>query len=321
MVAITPDTLDRLRETLPALAFDPALDPHVGEQAAFAAYRQFYELDFDATLPEAFHAMGRVEAAGYRIACHYWLPDRARPSAAKGTVLVVHGYFDHVGLFDHLIEYLLARDYAVVAFDLPGHGLSDGERASIETFDHYVAVLEAIVACVRAALPAPLSAIGQSTGGAVVLKHILERGCDTFDRAVLLAPLVEPALWPLNNALYALVHRFLERIPRKFLASSHDEAFLDFLFSRDPLQDRHVPMAWIGAMKAWIREIRSAPPSPCPVTILQGTLDTTLAWRRNLKILRRAFPNAAIRQVPGARHHMANEALPLRDRIFDAIGF
>ena len=202
---LTPETLRALRKCLSPLHFDPARDGRARECPGFGDYLDFYDMDLGRELPATFHALGRVDAAGYRIACHYWLP----AAEAQGTVLVLHGYFDHVGLFGHLIRYLLARSYAVVAFDLPGHGLSNGERASIASFDHYVAVFEAIAGHLKASpLPAPLSAIGQSTGGAILLKRILEQGGRDLHRVTLLAPLVAPALWWLNRLLYALVHRF-----------------------------------------------------------------------------------------------------------------
>lgn len=316
---ITHETLRQLRHCLPELHFDPARDVRACDCPGFDAYLNFYGIDFARELPGTFHAMGRVLTGPYKIACHYWLP--AGDQAAKGTVMILHGYFDHVGLFGHLIRYLLARRYAVVAFDLPGHGLSNGERASIESFDHYVEVLDAVASKARSNLPAPLSAIGQSTGGAILLKRILEEGGQQFDKVTLLAPLVEPTLWWLNRLVYTLTRRLKTVIPRKFLSNSSDSDFLDFLVARDPLQSRFVPVLWIGAMKQWVKECRSARASDYPVTILQGNQDTTLSWRINLRILRRRFPRGNFHIIPGARHHMANEMPALRQLIFDQMGF
>lgn len=316
--ALTTDVLRQLRKCLPDLHFDPEQDRRACECPGFDEYLAFYRIDFARELPGTFHAMGRLVAGDYKIACHYWLP----AGEARGTVLVLHGYFDHVGLFGHLIRYLLKCNYAVVAYDLPGHGLSSGERASIDSFDHYVDVLNAIVQRVRrSALPEPLSAVGQSTGGAILLKRVLEKGGEDLERVVLLAPLVEPALWWLNKVLYALTHRFRTVIPRAFLSNSSDAEFLEFLAAHDPMQSRYIPVPWIGAMKEWVSQCRSGPACPYPFTILQGNRDTTLSWRFNLRILRRRFPRARIEIIPDARHHMVNEAEPLRERIFAAMGF
>jgi pimeloyl-ACP methyl ester carboxylesterase len=49
------------------------------------------------------------------------------------AVLLVHGWEDDTSLFGPLIEAFTTRGRAVVAFDLPGHGYSEGERLDIET--------------------------------------------------------------------------------------------------------------------------------------------------------------------------------------------
>ena len=44
------------------------------------------------------------------------------------AVLLVHGYEDDNAVWTPMIDALRARECAVVAFDLPGHGLSDGDN-------------------------------------------------------------------------------------------------------------------------------------------------------------------------------------------------
>ena len=56
-----------------------------------------------------------------------------RPTKSLGTVIVVHGYMDHIGLYGHLIRHLLGRQLTVVCLDLKGHGLSSGAACSITT--------------------------------------------------------------------------------------------------------------------------------------------------------------------------------------------
>ena len=65
--------------------------------------------------------VGFIEAGNFRLWAQVWSP--AEP---KGTAFVVHGYFDHLGLYRHLLSLLLNRGWRVVMWDLPGHGLSSG---------------------------------------------------------------------------------------------------------------------------------------------------------------------------------------------------
>ena len=328
MVAKPEITLDQLHELaagLPDLAFSPSRDslPALGELTT--SYLDYYGIDFR---DDYFYRLGRLIHAPYTLACHYWLPlEHGEPRVPeKGVVMVIHGYFDHVGLYGHLIRYLLGCGYGVMAFDLPGHGLSSGERASIESFDHYVEVFQALLALVKSQFNCPVSAVGQSTGGAILLKHLAETCEETgsahpaLDRVTLLAPLVEPAFWWFNKLVYALSRHRIKGIPRKFRDNSADSAFCRFL-REDPLQPDFLPIDWLGAMKGWVEECRDMPPCPCPVTILQGKRDTTLSWRSNIKLLQKKFPNADIHLLDGVQHHMVNESPELREKILGLTGF
>ena len=309
-------TFDHLRHNLPPLAFDPGTDADSSALAGAADYLRHYRLEPESLAPDVRHCMGTVVTNGYRIAAHYWLHP-----APRGTVFVVHGYFDHVGLYGHLIRHLLARQLNVVAFDLPGHGLSDGERVTIASFDHYTEVLEDILAR-AAALPAPWHGVGQSTGGAILLKYLLDgEHPRPLDRIALLAPLVHPRHWGLNRLVYLASHRWRKAIDRKFMVNSGDLEFLDFVQRRDPLQERHIPLEWIGAMKHWAEELQRLPPSPHPAIVVQGDADTTLDWRYNLRVLHNKLPNGHFHLVPGAQHHLINEAEPIRNRVLAALGF
>jgi alpha-beta hydrolase superfamily lysophospholipase len=310
-----------LRACLPDITFTPEADRPVVLTELEANYLNFYHIDFR---EDHFHRFGRVILPPYTIAVHYWLPDKIPAIPAKGMVILLHGYFDHMGLFEHLTRYLLAQGYGVVGFDLPGHGLSSGERASIESFDHYVTVFEALLKRVKNGFACPVSAIGQSTGGAILLKHLADNHSQNnpvvLDKVTLLAPLVEPAMWWFNKWVYLLTRNRLRGIKRKFRNNSQDKTFLEFI-KKDPLQAHLLPMAWLGAMKRWVTECRKMKPCPHPVTILQGKADSTLAWRFNIKLLGKKFPNGTITLLDDVQHHMVNEAPPLREKIFSLMGF
>ena len=111
-----------LKAALLPLCFDPALDD---EPAGFAAYRVFYQLDTIDRNGKTQHRIGTITSSEYRLVAQYWLPEKAH-----ATVLIVHGYYDHIGLYRHVIRFFLEQGYAVLGFDLPGHGLSSGARAA-----------------------------------------------------------------------------------------------------------------------------------------------------------------------------------------------
>ena len=299
------------------LTFDPLRDPPTPEEGPMRDYLRFYRLEFD-NIAGTTTRSGHLELAGYCIAAHYWLP-----AVARGTVFLVHGYFDHVGLYRHLIRFLLQQNLAVVAFDLPGHGISSGERVSIASFDRYVHVLAALLERCRERLPQPWHGIGQRTGSAILLKYIMVTSPDRQDAPLssvhLLCPLIRPVKWPLSVWIYRLSHRWRERVPRSYRPSSHDPEFLDFVARQDPLQDHYISVEWVGAMKRWIEEFQLLPPCDYPFHVIQGTADTTVDWRYNLTKMKAKLTRARFTLIDGARHQLVNEAPAIRQRVFEAL--
>jgi lysophospholipase len=307
-----------LHSQLPQLQFAPEEDSTADQIPAARPYLAHYGLHTLTLQPGIRHFLGAIKCRDYTIACQYWLPP-----TPTGTVFVVHGYFDHTGLYGHLIQYLIHKNLVVVAFDLPGHGLSDGEQVSIGSFDHYVEVFEEILKHANTHLPRPWHCVGQSTGGAIALKHLLDESDNKhlFTNIALLAPLLHPRLWRSNRLVYLVANLFLSRIKRSFKNNSSDKAFVTFLDSQDPMQARHIPLAWIGAMKRWIEEFHDSPRSSYSLAIIQGDCDETLDWQYNLRQFKDKLPQADIHVIRGAQHHLSNETEQLRNQIFAAMGF
>jgi alpha-beta hydrolase superfamily lysophospholipase len=297
-----------LRECLP-----PLLQAG-GQLPQELAYRRFYGLDSPLA---AQIRLGSLPLAGYRLAVQYWLP-----ALPRASLLLLHGYYDHMGLYRHLIHWALQQGFAVLACDLPGHGLSSGAPARIGDFAEYRATLEALLDCAQALqLPCPWHLLGQSTGAGIVLDYLLTGAPRAeLGESILLAPLVRPMAWWRVRLAYQLLRHVRESIPRSFSANSADHEFLHFVRHVDPLQAHSLPLAWVAALQRWVPRIESAPRSSrCPL-IIQGDADRTVDWRYNLGVLQDKFCRPDILLLPGARHHLANESAGLRQRYLDYLG-
>ncbi|WP_296130435.1 alpha/beta hydrolase [Pseudomonas sp. Ga0074129] len=274
-------------------------------------YRQFY--GFSDGLAQ--HSrVGQLQVGGYQIALQAWWPEQPR-----ATLVLLHGYYDHSGLYRHVIEWALGMGFAVLSFDLPGHGLSSGARASIGDFAEYQTVLQGVLAEAAALqLPQPWHLCGQSTGGAILIDYLLT-GAPSADigETILLAPLVRPRAWAWSQLSYRVMRHFVSEIPRRFSVNSSDADFIDFVHNRDPLQPRSLPTAWVGALSQWVPRIEAAPRSVRSPLIIQGEADMTVAWRHNLEVLQDKFAAPSILRLPEARHHLANELPALRRCYFD----
>jgi alpha-beta hydrolase superfamily lysophospholipase len=272
-------------------------------------YLRYYDIAADSVR----HVFGTFRSGQRTLAGHVY-----NPQSTAGTLILLHGYYDHTGILRHLIRFGLQRGLCVAAFDLPGHGLSGGERSSIGAFGEYRQALEDFLAVSGPHLPRPWYLVGHSTGCAVGLEYLFTQERQPFRAVVFLAPLVRAVLWDVSKAGNFLLRRVVTRTPRWFRNASSDRALLEF-FEHDPLQDHSFPMAWSDALYAWEREVQAYAPRPLPLTIIQGTRDGTVDWRYNLPLLQRKVPGCTTVLLKGARHQLPNEALPLRQACLDAL--
>jgi alpha-beta hydrolase superfamily lysophospholipase len=293
---------DSLRAQLRPLAAAQAEPPEA------QAYRQLYRLNF----PGATSQLGRMEVGGYEVVTQLWMPP-----APKATLVLQHGYYDHMGLYGNVIAWALGMGFAVLACDLPGHGLSSGTRASIGEFSEYQTVFQRLLSeAASLDLPQPWHLCGQSTGGAIIIDFLLSNlPRPEIGEVLLLAPLVRPRAWGWSRLSYRVLKHFVTQIPRRFSPNSNDAEFLAFI-QTEPLQPLSLPTAWVGALSRWVPRIERAARRERSVVIVQGDGDMTVDWRHNLEVLRAKFDEVKVLMLEGGRHHLANESREIRERYF-----
>jgi alpha-beta hydrolase superfamily lysophospholipase len=286
-----------------------------GASPELRQYLNFYQLPIPHNCLNLY--AGTISIERQQIVTMAWEPENC-----LGSVIVVHGYTDHTGLYNHLIQHLLSLQLRVICFDLPGHGLSSGKPGFILDYAEYVGVLKRIIDISQTQFGGSLHAIGQSMGGAILLKHLFEQSSQDsypFKSLNLLAPLLQPKNWGINRWLFMLTRPFRKTLKRVFRPSSFDQEFLDFLRDRDPLQPQVLPIEWVGALDKWVRQCKHSKGSDFGVNIIQGSGDKTLDWAYNLSIFESLLPNMSLHIVDSANHHLANEIEPLRTEIFTAL--
>ena len=303
-----------LRRELPQFELDapPAVSLNVQK------YRHYYGLDDESLTKKSDQSvqsmLGLTHVQGYDIAVHLY-----RVPEPKGTVVVVHGYYDHVGLYSHLIRFLIKENYHVVAFDLPGHGLSSGDAVAIPAFTDYQWVLRHIINQTDA-LPGPWFAIGQSTGAGILAQFALtakEQGmANPFAKMVFYAPLLRPVKWFWGKQLHRIAKPFFKTVPRTFKQSSNDPEFTDFIRDKDPLQAKSLSAQWVGALKEWIPFMEHHAPVEFPVLIIQGEKDETVDWQHNVPFYQYLFGKVEVIFLKNLRHQVVNELEIYRKDVF-----
>ena len=277
--------------------------PYDGEAQAppeLQAFCHDYGIDFTRQRPGLEYRAGAVQSGPHSLAVHHW-----RQRAARANLLLIHGYFDHTGLFGKLVEWALSKNCNVLIFDLPGHGLSSGERAVIDDFGDYSQAIADVLAAVE--LPRlPLWVMAQSTGGAALVDFARTHAWP-FAATVLLAPLVRPASWRSVRLAHSLLRPFIDSIPRSFPVNTSDGEFLAVL-KNDPLQSRRMPLRWIAALRRWLGGLEQRDLGVGPALVVQGDADTTVDWRYNVEVMCELFPGSLVEYLHGAGHQLANES-------------
>jgi alpha-beta hydrolase superfamily lysophospholipase len=293
---------DEVRNHLPVFSFDKPATATTRLQVYFDAYG----LDF----ADVSHVFGTFQSGDFILAAHAFIP-----SAPRGTVLLLHGFLDHTGTLANTIQHLVEQGYAVSAFDLPGHGLSNGLRTHIDDFVEYERALNDFIDLIDGHLPRPYHAVAHSTGAAILVSRIVSRPQDDFGNIVLVAPLVRSAFWYLSTISADLIDNIVNNVPRIFRDNTSDPAFLEAVRS-DPMQPRQTSLAWVQALVNWNQRIATYPPSMRPVFIIQGEEDDVVDWGYNLVFLRNKFPNATIETIEEGKHQLLGERAEMRRQVF-----
>ena len=239
------------------------------------------------------------EGHGGTIVGRRWQGDRA-----DYVVLLVHGYGEHSGRYEHVAQRLVDDGAVVYALDHVGHGRSEGERVLIEDFERVCEDVHLLEGRARAEHPRlPIVLIGHSMGGLIAARYAQRFG-DGLSAVVLSGPVL--GSWAAAEALLGV-----EQIP--------DTPIDPSTLSRDPaVGEAYVadPLVWHGPFK---RPTVEAIVHTMHTVTEGGQIDGPILWLHGeedqlvpIGPSRKAFAalggrHASSKTYPGARHEIFNE--------------
>jgi alpha-beta hydrolase superfamily lysophospholipase len=220
----------------------------------------------------------------------------------KRLVVLVHGYGEHIGRYEHVARALVARGSAVVGPDHVGHGRSAGEPALVVDFEPLVDDLRVVLEESRGGLPVVM--VGHSMGGLIATRYAQ---CHREDLAglVLSAPAI--GLGPVIEGWLAAPEPPSDPI---------DVAVL----SRDPAVGEAYaadPLVWHGGWKrptleAFVAADRAIAAGPgfgdLPLLYVHGADDQLVPVELARPFVERlAGPHSELHLLEAARHEVFNE--------------
>ncbi|WP_332691498.1 alpha/beta hydrolase [Halalkalibacter lacteus] len=279
--------------------------PFGKESLHIKVYKEFYDLLF----PNGVHRYGYIEALGYDLFAQQFNPQKSR-----GTVLLLHGYLDHAGSLSKTISYLLKQQYEVICYDLPGHGLSSGERMTINHFEEYIDTLKVVYDSLVLSKTDSLLLVAHSTGAMIGLEFE-KRNKGSFAKIALIAPLFRPHLWRTSHVGLVVAKPFLKKFKRIFSQNSSEEAYLSFT-KEDPLQEKVLPVSWLHALGRWLKDEHEEVREDLSFLMIQGQNDRTVNGTFGIKKVIMLYPKSIIILIENGRHQLLNESEVIKEQTF-----
>ncbi len=253
---------------------------------------------------------------GVHLFTQQWSPEEA----ARAGVVLVHGYAEHCGRYDHVAEAMVREGASVYAYDQRGYGRSEGDRAYIDSFDRYLDDLGHVLDAATSRLPdGPLFLFGHSMGGLIVLLYALDRA-PNVDGLILSSPAIEinPDLAPLLRRAAQWLGETFPRLPTvrgPEGAISRDPEVVEEA-DNDPLNYHGRILARTAAemIRAGERAQESLPRLDLPFFVFHGTADQLASpeWSQTL-YEQAASTDKTLRLYDGLYHETFNE--PEQDEV------
>lgn len=180
----------------------------------------------------------------------------------RGSVFITHGQGEHSGSYKRVVESLTEAKWNVIAWDLRGHGRSDGVRGFVQSFAEYVSDNQSFLemACHLPEIGThPKVLLGHSMGGLIQLRTLIENPSlqENFQAQVLSSPALGLALpipiWKTKGS--AFLKNWAPRLTvGNEITYEMCTQDLDVIreMDRDPLRHNKIsPAAFLGFMESW----------------------------------------------------------------------
>jgi len=239
----------------------------------------------------------------------------------EAIICLVHGLGEHSGRYAHMAAYLIEHGFAVITYDLCGHGRSEGQRGHVQSFDTYMDDIDLLVEKAGDQYPGKLRFLyGHSLGGLLVLNYALRRKADLAGVVASGAGLKSEVQ---NQTFKVALSKMLGMVVPKLSMPSGLEANM---ISRDPevveayvndplVHDR----ATVGLAKNsfdaidWVYD--NASNFDIPLLLMQGTEDRITFPEGSEEFANRVHCEYTLKLWPGLYHELHNE--PEKEQVFE----
>ncbi len=244
---------------------------------------------------------------------------------AVATLVMTHGMGEHSEAYQYLAKGLAKYKINLTAWDLRGHGKSDGKRGYVDDFMDYVDDLGLFFKYLdsQKKLSLPYFIGGHSLGGLITLRYLLENGSGKAKAICVSSPLLGFSLEIPAIKDYAshILHRFLPTVTLHneidFNVLTHDKEIVKS-YSSDPFRHDKISsgvyLGMVDSIKAVSERGGNAISAPF---LMQLAGDDQIVSRPASEVFFKTVysPQKELIVYEGAYHEIFNETT--RDKVYE----
>ncbi len=250
-----------------------------------------------------------------RFQARSWAPDLE----TRALVVLIHGLGEHTGRYAPIGSLFANAGYALLGFDLRGHGLSAGRRGHTPGYESLLDDVSEFLGHVRERYPnEPIFLYGHSLGGNLALNFALRRKFH-LEGVIASAPWLRVTFEPsaakmaLAKILHVLAPGFTQEWGLETVALSHDAQIVDD-YDADPLVHARISARlFVTVCSAGKWALERAQDFPVPLLLMHGLADQVTSADASRAFAVRAGAKCTWRGWDTMYHELHNEAA--RDRV------
>jgi alpha-beta hydrolase superfamily lysophospholipase len=260
---------------------------------------------------------------GVKLELYEWLADDPRI-----TVVLLHGYAEHCGRYEHVAKAWNARGIQMVGCDQRGHGKSEGDRGFVERFEDYHRDVDALMDAAKGrAKGTPIALYGHSIGGLIALHWLLAGNGRDLAGVLISSPFLGLAVKvsPLKLTAGKVMAKILPKLGLPSGLSGKDVC-TDETFQRqydsDPMIFKNTNARWFAETMSAVAQVHArAGELKGPMMLLYAG-DDRIASADDTDRFCRGLRNdqAVTERLAKHAHEIVNEGPPVREKVIARMG-
>ncbi len=244
------------------------------------------------------------------------------PPQTKGVVCIIHGFNEHSTRYTQVAERLAQAGYAVLAYDLFGHGKTEGKRGHTPSYEALLDSVKLILNEAGTRFPGVKKFLwGHSMGGGIVLNYLLKRN-PNISGAIATGPLLKLGFEPpaikvlLAKIMIHIYPAFTESAALDSNAISRDTEEVR-KYDADPYNHGKITAGtFLGMYNAGKWAIDHADNLKIPLLLMHGTADRLTSPEGTKEFAENAPKNlVTLKLWEGFYHELHNEPEPDRSEV------